>query len=386
MLWCGVFTTKLWTHSTRRPVAGSMHSGCGQERFSSSSSLVRPGKNSSTSKKGACCSTTGWIVMSRPASWSLIVEVIRRALSPALAFRLVARRRPDRLPRVDLGGRRLSTVGRGPVGLIDLGVVLLLSIAPPRERRLVFLLRIGRRRQQRDDRGGGGQCFHGRLMSQRKPGPMRCIGPTGPAFGITSPRPPKLAPARRRRASHWRRRASESKETAENARDDMLDDPDWRETNTLAATDRRRQQRTTGGTSVADGEERMTGQTSVAARSGLACRLLGGIALLSAVAMAATAGAQSRYPDRPVILIVPYGAGGIADTGMRILAEKLSGQLNQQFVVDNRPGGGGIVAAKAGATAAPDGYTLLMTGNNNSISKTLFSSLPDDILVDFVSS
>src|SRR6267142_2223969 len=124
---------------------------------------------------------------------------------------------------------------------------------------------------------------------------------------------------------------------------------------------------------------------SAAARSGLACRLLGGIALLSAVAMAATAGAQSRYPDRPVILIVPYGAGGIADTGMRILAEKLSGQLNQQFVVDNRPGGGGIVAAKAGATAAPDGYTLLMTGNNNSISTALFRSLPYDILTDFAS-
>lgn len=130
----------------------------------------------------------------------------------------------------------------------------------------------------------------------------------------------------------------------------------------------------------------MTGQTSVAARPGLACRLVGGgIALLSAIAMAATAGAQSRYPDRPVILIVPYGAGGIADTGMRILAEKLSGRLNQQFVVDNRPGGGGIVAAKAGATAAPDGYTLLMTGNNNSISTALFRSLPYDILTDFAS-
>src|ERR1700716_3720902 len=164
MLWCGVFTTKLWTHSTRRPVAGSMHSGCSQERFSSSSSLVRPGKNSSTSKKGACCSTTGWIVMSSPASWSLIVEVIPRAFSPALAFRLVGRRRPDRLPRVGLGGRSLSTVGRGAVGLIDLGVVLLFRIAPPRERRLGFL-RKSRRRQQRDDRGGGSQCFHGRLIT-----------------------------------------------------------------------------------------------------------------------------------------------------------------------------------------------------------------------------
>src|ERR1700704_5176617 len=176
MLWCGVFTTKLWMPSTRRPVAGSMQSGCSQQRFSSSSSLDKPGKNSSTSKNGACCSTTGWIVISSsPASWSLIVEVIPRALSPALAFRFVGRRRAGRPPRVDLGVRSLSTVGRGPVGLIDLGVVLLFRIAPPRERRLVFLLRVGGRRQQCDDRGGGSQCFHGRLMSQRKPCPMQCI-------------------------------------------------------------------------------------------------------------------------------------------------------------------------------------------------------------------
>jgi tripartite-type tricarboxylate transporter receptor subunit TctC len=127
----------------------------------------------------------------------------------------------------------------------------------------------------------------------------------------------------------------------------------------------------------------MTEATRVAARSGPAW--LGAIALLSALALSPTAGAQSRYPERPVILIVPYGAGGIADTGMRILADKLSGRLNQQFVVDNRPGAGGIVAAKAGATAAPDGYTLLMTGNNNSISTALFRSLPYDILTDFAS-
>jgi tripartite-type tricarboxylate transporter receptor subunit TctC len=107
--------------------------------------------------------------------------------------------------------------------------------------------------------------------------------------------------------------------------------------------------------------------------------------LTSTFALAVIASAQSRYPDRPVMLIVPYGAGGIADTGMRIVAEKLTGRLNQQFVVDNRPGAGGIVAAKAGASAAPDGYTLLMTGNNNAISAALFRSLPYNILNDFAS-
>jgi tripartite-type tricarboxylate transporter receptor subunit TctC len=108
-------------------------------------------------------------------------------------------------------------------------------------------------------------------------------------------------------------------------------------------------------------------------------------ALLATIAMIATAGAQSDYPKGPVKLIVPYGAGGIADVGMRILADKLTGRLKQQFVVENRPGAGGIVAAKAGSSAAPDGYTLLMTGNNNAISASLFKSLPYNILTDFAS-
>ena len=85
------------------------------------------------------------------------------------------------------------------------------------------------------------------------------------------------------------------------------------------------------------------------------------------------------------MLIVPYGAGGVADTGMRIVADKLGARLGQQFLVDNRPGAGGIIAAKAAAGAAPDGYTLLMTGNNNAISTALFKSLPYDVITDFAS-
>ena len=107
--------------------------------------------------------------------------------------------------------------------------------------------------------------------------------------------------------------------------------------------------------------------------------------LLSTIAAIVTASAQSDYPTRPVQLIVPYGAGGIADVGMRILADQLTSRLKQQFVVENRPGAGGIVAAKAAAAAAPDGYTVLMTGNNNAISASLFKSLPYNILTDFAS-
>lgn len=107
--------------------------------------------------------------------------------------------------------------------------------------------------------------------------------------------------------------------------------------------------------------------------------------LLAAAAVAAptVAQTQSDYPNRPVTLIVPYSAGGVADVGMRILGEQLSTRLKQPLVVENRPGAGGIVAAQAAAAAAPDGYTLLMTGNNNAIAAALFKSLPYKILTDF---
>src|SRR5580658_2409754 len=94
---------------------------------------------------------------------------------------------------------------------------------------------------------------------------------------------------------------------------------------------------------------------------------------------------QTNYPNRPVTLIVPYGPGGVADVGMRILGDKLSNRLNTPFVIENRPGAGGVVAAQAGATAAPDGYTVLMTGNNTAIAAALFNSLPYNILTDFAS-
>ena len=111
---------------------------------------------------------------------------------------------------------------------------------------------------------------------------------------------------------------------------------------------------------------------------------LGGL-VLAVVAIATPASAQSDYPNRPIQLIVPYGAGGVADVGMRIMAEKLSVRLKQNVVIENRPGAAGIVAAKAVATAAPDGYNVLMTGNNNAIAVALFKSLPYDILKDFAS-
>jgi tripartite-type tricarboxylate transporter receptor subunit TctC len=99
----------------------------------------------------------------------------------------------------------------------------------------------------------------------------------------------------------------------------------------------------------------------------------------------AVARAQSDYPTRPVSLIIPYAAGGVADVSMRLVGGKLSDHLKQQFVIENRPGGGGVVAAQTVASAAPDGYTLLQTGNNTAISEALFNKLPFNALTDFAS-
>jgi putative tricarboxylic transport membrane protein len=93
--------------------------------------------------------------------------------------------------------------------------------------------------------------------------------------------------------------------------------------------------------------------------------------------------AQDNYPNHPVVLIVPYGPGGVADVGMRLLGQALGDRLHQQFVIENKPGPGGIIAAEAAIHAAPDGYTTLMTGNNNAIAEALFKKLPYNILTDF---
>jgi tripartite-type tricarboxylate transporter receptor subunit TctC len=116
-----------------------------------------------------------------------------------------------------------------------------------------------------------------------------------------------------------------------------------------------------------------------------AARYLAALAVAATLAAPGLAAAETSYPNRPVRIIVPYGAGGIADTTMRIIADKLTQKLGQQFVVENRPGAGGIVAAKAAAGSAPDGYVLHLVGNGAAISAALFRQLPYDVLRDFTS-
>jgi tripartite-type tricarboxylate transporter receptor subunit TctC len=105
-------------------------------------------------------------------------------------------------------------------------------------------------------------------------------------------------------------------------------------------------------------------------------------ALALGLALAAPAHAQN-FPAKPVRILVGFGAGGVADLTARIVAEKLSTQLGQQVLVENRPSAGGIVAAQEVARAEPDGHTLLLMSNGNAVSASLFKSLPYDTLADF---
>jgi tripartite-type tricarboxylate transporter receptor subunit TctC len=110
--------------------------------------------------------------------------------------------------------------------------------------------------------------------------------------------------------------------------------------------------------------------------------VLTGFALAAALLGAPGAHAQA-WPQKPIRLIVGFAPGGVADITARVVAQKLSEQLGQQVVVDNRPSAGGIVAADAVAKAAPDGYTLLLLTNGNAVSASLFTTLPYDTIADF---
>ncbi len=108
------------------------------------------------------------------------------------------------------------------------------------------------------------------------------------------------------------------------------------------------------------------------------------LGLVASLLSAGSASAQTKYPDRPVRIVVPFGAGGVADITVRVVAEKLGEKLGQRFVIENQPGAGGIAAARSVLSSPADGYTLAMLTNGTAISVPLFKSLPFDPLKDFV--
>jgi tripartite-type tricarboxylate transporter receptor subunit TctC len=90
------------------------------------------------------------------------------------------------------------------------------------------------------------------------------------------------------------------------------------------------------------------------------------------------------YPNKPVRIIVPFGAGGPADVFSRQLAQHLSESLKQSFVVEDRPGAGSIIGSDAVAKSAPDGYTLLTMSNTHTTNESLTPNKPFQLMRDFV--
>jgi tripartite-type tricarboxylate transporter receptor subunit TctC len=114
-------------------------------------------------------------------------------------------------------------------------------------------------------------------------------------------------------------------------------------------------------------------------------RLLGlAVIGLAVLGFAGATPAFAAYPDRPVRVVLPFGPGGVADVTARLVAEKLSQKLGQNFVIENMPGPGGIAAARAVLSAPADGYTLAFFTNGTAISVPLFSHLPFDPVKQFV--
>jgi len=109
------------------------------------------------------------------------------------------------------------------------------------------------------------------------------------------------------------------------------------------------------------------------------------VAALALLALASTSLARAdEYPSRPVRLIVPFGAGGPADLYARVIAQHLSAQLGQPFVVEDRPGAGSIIGTDTVAKAAPDGYTLLVMSNTHTTNESLVANKPFRLMQDFV--
>src|SRR5438128_2757280 len=109
-----------------------------------------------------------------------------------------------------------------------------------------------------------------------------------------------------------------------------------------------------------------------------------GLVFLASLASTIVPSSAADYPNRPVRWLIGFTAGGPVDTVARIMAQWLSERFGQQFVVENRAGSGGNLAAAAAVNSPPDGYTLLFVAPNNAISTSLYKKLPYDFIRDTV--
>jgi tripartite-type tricarboxylate transporter receptor subunit TctC len=129
---------------------------------------------------------------------------------------------------------------------------------------------------------------------------------------------------------------------------------------------------------VNNGNKKMTGSIMI----GISRKALLGLVCLLSLANTTSPSTAADYPNRPVRWLIGFAAGGPVDTVARILSQWLSDRLGQQFVVENRTGSGGNIAAAAAISSPPDGYTLLFVAPNNAISTSLYKKLPFDFIRD----
>ena len=109
-----------------------------------------------------------------------------------------------------------------------------------------------------------------------------------------------------------------------------------------------------------------------------------GLVCLTSIVIGIAPSSAADYPNRPVHWLIGFAAGGPVDIVARIMSQWLSEHFGQQFVVENRAGSGGNLAAAAAVTSPPDGYTLLFVAPNNAISTSLYKKLPYDFIRDTV--
>jgi tripartite-type tricarboxylate transporter receptor subunit TctC len=107
------------------------------------------------------------------------------------------------------------------------------------------------------------------------------------------------------------------------------------------------------------------------------------LAFCAGLLIATGAGAAGQYPDHPVRIVVGFAAGGPTDVIARIVAEKLSASLGQQFYVEDKPGAGSNIASAEVAKAAPDGYTLTTVSTGFMVNMSLYAKVPYDAVKDF---
>src|SRR4030081_583755 len=111
---------------------------------------------------------------------------------------------------------------------------------------------------------------------------------------------------------------------------------------------------------------------------------IAGLICLLGLAGSVAPSSAADYPNRPVRWLIGFAAGGPVDIVARIMSQWLSEHFGQQFVVENRAGSGGNLAAAAAVPSPPDGYTLLFVAPNNAISTSLYKKLPYDFIRDTV--